>query len=56
MERQGVAGWFVDSVPLDDRITFYSRYGDWIDKLPAIAVCLIAIMAITEKRTGRKKQ
>jgi apolipoprotein N-acyltransferase len=55
MARQGVAGWFVDTVPLDKRITFYSRYGDWIDKLPAIAVCLIAIMAITEKRTGRKK-
>ena len=55
MARQGVAGWFVDSVPLDDRITFYSRYGDWIDKLPAIAVCLIATLAITEKRTGRKK-
>jgi apolipoprotein N-acyltransferase len=55
MARQGVAGWFVDAVPLDKRITFYSRYGDWIDKLPAIAVCLIAIMAIMEKRTGRKK-
>jgi apolipoprotein N-acyltransferase len=55
MARQGVAGWFVDAVPLDKRITFYSRYGDRIDKLPAIAVCLIAIMAITEKRTGRKK-
>jgi apolipoprotein N-acyltransferase len=55
MSRQGEAGWFVDAVPLDKRITFYSRYGDWIDKLPAIAVCLIATMAITEKRTGRKK-
>jgi apolipoprotein N-acyltransferase len=55
MARQGVAGWFVDSVPLNDRITFYTRYGDWIDKLPAIVVCLIATMAIMEKRTGRKK-
>jgi len=43
-------------VPLDNRITFYSRFGDWIDKLPTVAVCLIAMMAIMEKRTGRKKQ
>jgi apolipoprotein N-acyltransferase len=56
MARQGVAGWFVDAVPLDDRITFYTRYGDWIDKFPAIVVCLIAIIACTEIRTGRKKK
>jgi apolipoprotein N-acyltransferase len=41
MERQGMAGWFVDDVPLDSQITFYTKYGDRIDKLPAIALCLI---------------
>jgi len=56
MERQGVEGWFVDAVPLDSQITFYTKYGAWIDKLPAMAACLIAVLAVAEKRTGRKKQ
>lgn len=56
MERQGMAGWFVDAIPLDSRITFYTKYGTWIDKLPAIGICLIAIMAYMEKKKGRKKQ
>jgi apolipoprotein N-acyltransferase len=55
MERQGMAGWFVDAVPLDGRITFYTRYGAWIDKLPAVGVCLIVILAFAEKKKGRKK-
>jgi apolipoprotein N-acyltransferase len=56
MARQGMAGWFVDAVPLDSRITFYTRYGAWIDKLPALGICLIAALAFMEKQKERKKQ
>jgi apolipoprotein N-acyltransferase len=56
MARQGMAGWFVDAVPLDSRITFYTRYGAWIDKLPAIGICLITVLAFVEKQKRRKKQ
>ncbi len=31
MDRQGVEGWFVDAVPIDSRVTFFSRYGRWLD-------------------------
>jgi len=31
MERKGVAGWFVDKVPIDKRVTLFSRYGQWLD-------------------------
>jgi apolipoprotein N-acyltransferase len=31
MKRQGVAGWFVDRIPVDRRVTVFSRYGRWFD-------------------------
>jgi len=31
MARQGVAGWFVDTIPIDSRVTIFSRYGRWLD-------------------------
>ena len=31
MSRQGMAGWFADRVPIDKRITFFSKYGQWLD-------------------------
>jgi hypothetical protein len=29
MNRTALAGWFVDRLPIDDRVTFYSRHGEW---------------------------
>jgi apolipoprotein N-acyltransferase len=54
MARQGMAGWFVDAVPLDSRITFYTRFGAWIDKLPAAGVCLVVILAWFDTFKRRK--
>jgi apolipoprotein N-acyltransferase len=31
VERKGMAGWFVDNLPIDKRITFFSKYGRWLD-------------------------
>ncbi|MEN6334798.1 MAG: apolipoprotein N-acyltransferase [Phycisphaerales bacterium] len=29
MDRTAMAGWFVDRLPIDKRVTFYSRHGEW---------------------------
>jgi len=29
MERTAMAGWFLDQLPIDSRVTFYSRHGEW---------------------------
>jgi apolipoprotein N-acyltransferase len=29
MERTAMAGWFLDRLPIDKRVTFYSRHGEW---------------------------
>jgi apolipoprotein N-acyltransferase len=31
MDRQGMAGWFVDRIPIDRRVTLFSKYGQWLD-------------------------
>jgi apolipoprotein N-acyltransferase len=43
MERTGMAGWFADKVPIDKRVTFFSKYGQWLDL--SCAVCFILLMA-----------
>jgi apolipoprotein N-acyltransferase len=35
MKRQGVAGWFVDTIPVDSRVTVFSRVGPWLKWLCA---------------------
>lgn len=44
MARTGVAGWFVDRVPIDERTTFFSRNGQWLDF--CCAFCLVWLMII----------
>ena len=44
MARKGMAGWFVDRVPLDGRKTFFSRNGQWLDFF--CAVCFVSLMLI----------
>jgi len=29
MNRTAMAGWFMDRLPIDKRVTFYSRHGEW---------------------------
>ncbi len=29
MARTGLTGWFSDKMPIDTRVTFYSRHGEW---------------------------
>jgi apolipoprotein N-acyltransferase len=42
MERTGMAGWFADKVPIDKRVTVFSRCGQWLDL--SCAVCFILLL------------
>jgi apolipoprotein N-acyltransferase len=52
MARKAVAGWFADKVPIDKRITFYSRYGPWLDLCCALCVVGLVIVAVVERYLG----
>ena len=57
MERQGVEGWFADSIPIDRRITFFTRHGRWLDLILGLSLSLLLAAAIMEtaKFHGKKK-
>jgi len=44
MKRGGIAGWFADKVPIDKRVTFFSKYGQWLDF--CCAACLVLLLAV----------
>ena len=46
MARQGVAGWFVDIIPIDSRVTFFSRHGRWLDVILGSGWSLILLLSI----------
>jgi apolipoprotein N-acyltransferase len=50
MERQGVAGWFVDTVPIDKRTTFFSKFSQWLSLCCAVALVLTAAAALSHNR------
>ncbi len=54
MDRRGVAGWFLDRVPIDKRTTFFSKYGQWLDFCCIICLFLTIILSFSE-RFSRKK-
>ena len=46
MERKAVAGWFVDRVPVDRRITFFSKCGPGLDFCCTGCLILLVILQI----------
>ncbi len=56
LARQGMAGWFADKIPIDKRITFFSKYGQWLDFCCAIFFISIIIIQLSgwflKKRPG----
>ena len=55
MARTGVAGWFADRVPIDKRITFFSKYGQWLDFCCEVCLILFIIVLLSAKLLGSKK-
>ncbi len=49
MARTGMAGWFMDRIPVDSRTTFFSKYGEWLDFCCEAAVILLIIGLIWAK-------
>ena len=46
MDRQGVEGWFTDSIDIDDRVTFFSRNGQWLEIVCGAALVVILTAAL----------
>jgi apolipoprotein N-acyltransferase len=55
MERKGTAGWFVDEMPIDKRITLFSKYGQWLDFCCAAGLVSIIIVPFFVRSIRTKK-
>lgn len=44
MARRACAGWFVDTVPIDKRTTFFNKYGQWLDFSCVMCLFLLIIL------------
>ena len=55
LDRQGVEGWFVDRVPIDRRITFFSVYGCWLNTVMGTTLAALVMYALWEGSKKRHK-
>jgi apolipoprotein N-acyltransferase len=46
MNRTGMAGWFSDEMPIDKRVTFFSKYGEWLDYCCLAAFFSLIVMLV----------
>lgn len=57
MARKGMSGWFVDKMPIDRRVTFFSKHGQWLDFCCAGALVLVTAVQLlarfVRKRTAK---
>jgi apolipoprotein N-acyltransferase len=57
MQRTGMPGWFLDKMPIDNRVTFYSRHGQWLDTGCAVAFVAVLVgpasVGLARRRTRR---
>jgi len=56
MARTGTAGWFADRMPIDRRVTFFSKYGQWLDFCCELCVVLLIIVPLSIKFFKTRKQ
>ena len=53
-DRQGVGGWFADAIPIDSRITFFSKYGQWLDFACQLCLAGLIIAQVVGRLINRK--
>lgn len=53
-EREGMAGWFADKVPIDKRVAFFTRYGQWLDLCCVTGLCLVITIPFLAGTVRRK--
>ena len=54
-DRQGVVGWFADTVPIDARTTFFSKHGQWLDFACQLSIVGIIIVMIIERFSFKRR-
>jgi len=54
MAREAVAGWLAETVPIDDRVTVFSKYGQWLDFCCACVLVLTIILQPVEYFVRKK--
>ena len=54
MQRKAIAGWFNDIVPIDKRVTFFSKYGQWLDSYCVVFLLIIFCWAVIHKFNGKR--
>jgi apolipoprotein N-acyltransferase len=55
MARTGMAGWIMDTVPVDSRMTMFSRYGEWLDFSCELCVILLIILPLSVRFIRSRK-
>ncbi|UCC99152.1 MAG: apolipoprotein N-acyltransferase, partial [Phycisphaerales bacterium] len=56
MTRTGMAGWFTDRVPIDTRVTFFSKYGEWLDFSCELCTILVIIGPLSVRFLQSRKK
>ncbi len=51
MNRTAMTGWFADKMPIDKRVTFYSKYGNRLDFCCAIFFAVLMLAAIIKRNS-----
>jgi len=55
MHRTGLTGWFSDRLPIDTRVTFYSRHGEWF-ATSCVVLLVVAVLWPLGSRLARRRQ
>ncbi len=56
MDRTAMTGWFLDRLPIDKRVTFYSRHGEWLANICAIAAAVAVVWPLAIRLIRRRKR
>jgi apolipoprotein N-acyltransferase len=54
LNRQGMTGWFVDRMPIDKRISFYTKHGQWLDNGCATGLVILLVFMLIFQKKRRK--
>ncbi len=56
MDRTAMTGWSLDRLPIDKRVTFYSRHGEWLANGCAIAAAVAVAWPLAIRLVRRRKR
>ena len=56
MERTAMAGWFLDRLPIDKRVTFYSRHGEWFANGCAVIFTATLVWPLGTRLVRRRRK